>query len=136
MQNIPLGIILKQNQLAELERHAKKSLPNESCAFLLGSGSEQVMISELLVVENAQADRVSFAVPAEELLKAYKAAEEKKLQVAGIFHSHPSRPQPSSTDARFMEINPVVWVIYSTTENRFSAWVLADRMRQVEIVVR
>ncbi len=136
MQGIPLSIIIKQTHLAELERHAKNSLPNESCAFLLGSGTEQVEVSEVLMVENAQADRVSFAVPADELLKAYRTAEEKKLQVAGIFHSHPSRPGPSSTDARFMEINPVVWVIYSTTENRFSAWVLADQMHQVEIIAR
>lgn len=136
MQGIPLRIILGQSQLAELENHAKKSLPNESCAFLLGSGTEQVTVSEVLVVENAQADRVSFAVPADDLLKAYKTAEERKLQVAGIFHSHPSRPEPSSTDARFMEINPVVWVIYSTTESRFAAWVLSDRIHPVEIIVR
>jgi proteasome lid subunit RPN8/RPN11 len=135
MQGIPLSIILKPSQLLELERHAKKSLPNESCAFLLGSGTEQVAVSEVLIVENAQTDRVSFEVPPDELLKAYRTAEEKNLQVAGIFHSHPSRPEPSSTDARFMEINPVVWVIYSTTENKFSAWVLADSMRPVEIVV-
>ena len=136
MQGIPFSIILKQSHLAELERHAKESFPNESCAFLLGNGTEQVAISEVMVVENAQTDRVSFTVPPDELLKAYKTAEEKKLQVAGIFHSHPSRPEPSSTDARFMEINPVVWVIYSTTENQFSAWILADKMREVYIVVR
>ena len=62
-------------------------------------------------------------------------AEEKRLQVAGIFHSHPAGPAPSLTDAKFMEINPVVWVIYSTTQNQFAAWVLADRMRQVRIIV-
>jgi [CysO sulfur-carrier protein]-S-L-cysteine hydrolase len=135
MLDIPLGIILKQSHLADLKRHATASLPSESCAFLLGNGTDQVTISEVLAIENVQADRVSFAVPADELLKVYKIAEEKKLQVVGIFHSHPSRPEPSPTDERFMEINPVVWVIYSTTENRFSAWVLADRMRQVEIFV-
>ncbi|HEX9678742.1 M67 family metallopeptidase [Nitrososphaera sp.] len=136
MQGTPSSVILTQSQLAELEKHAKKWLPNESCAFLLGRGTEQVTVSEVMVVENAEADRVSFAVPADELLKAYKTAEERQLQVTGIFHSHPARPEPSSTDARFMEINPVVWVIYSTTENQFAAWILADSMRQVEIVVR
>jgi len=135
MPDISLSITLTQNQLAQLEKHARESLPNESCAFLLGSCTEQVAISEVMVVKNAQADRVSFSVPADELLKAYKTAEEKKLQVVGIFHSHPARPEPSSTDARFMEINPVVWVIYSTTENRFAAWILEDSMRPVEIVV-
>lgn len=136
MQDIPSSIILTQSHLAELEKHTRDSLPNESCAFLLGTGTENVAISEVMVVKNAQADRVSFSVPPDELLKAYKTAEEKKLQVAGIFHSHPARPEPSSTDARFMEINPVVWVIYSTTENRFAAWVHSDRIRPVQVIVR
>ena len=136
MPGISLSIILTKAQLEQLEKHARESLPNESCAFLLGSGIAQVAISEVMIVKNAQADKVSFSVPADELLKAYKTAEEKKLQVAGIFHSHPARPEPSSTDARFMEINPVVWLIYSTTENRFAAWILEDSMRPVEIVAR
>lgn len=136
MQGIPSEIILTQSQLAVLEKHARESLPNESCAFLLGSGSEQVTTSEVMLVKNAEADRVSFSVPADELLKAYRTAEEKKLQVAGIFHSHPASPRPSSTDARFMEINPVVWVIYSTTENRFEAWIHSDQIWPVQVVVR
>lgn len=103
---------------------------------MLGNGMERVTVSEVMLVENAHTNRVSFEVPAHELLKAYKIAEEKRLQVAGIFHSHPSRPEPSSTDTRFMEINPVVWLIYSTTKNQFAAWILADRMRRVEIYTR
>lgn len=134
MGSIPSSIIFTHSQLAELENHAKKSLPNESCAFLLGNGTEQVTISEVMLVENVLSNPVSFEIPADEILKAYKVAEEKSLQVAGIFHSHPSRPEPSSTDTVFMEINPVVWVIYSTTENQFAAWILADAKQQVEIV--
>jgi proteasome lid subunit RPN8/RPN11 len=136
MPDIPSRIILSKHQLAELEKHAKESLPNESCAFLLGRGLEEITVSELMLVKNAQSDRVSFTIPPDEILKAYRNAEEKKMQVTGIFHSHPARPEPSSTDARFMEINPVVWVIYSTTENRFAAWILADKIRPVEIVTR
>ncbi len=134
MKSIPSNIIFTHSQLAELENHAKKSLPNESCAFLLGNGTEQVIISEVMMVENVLANHISFEIPADEILKAYKTAEEKNLQVAGIFHSHPSRPEPSLTDMVFMEINPVVWVIYSTTENQFAAWILADVKQQVEIV--
>lgn len=136
MQGIPSSIVISKTDLSELERHAKESLPNESCAFLLGKGLEEIAVSEVMLVKNAQSDRVSFTIPPDEILKAYSSAEEKKMQVAGIFHSHPARPEPSSTDAMFMEINPVVWVIYSTTENRFAAWILADKVRPVEIVAR
>jgi proteasome lid subunit RPN8/RPN11 len=111
-------------------------MPNESCAFLLGSGQQKdrIAIVEILPVRNANATYASFEIPPDELLKAYDYAERKNLQVAGIFHSHPSPPSPSRTDARFMEINPVVWVIYSTTEDRFAAWIFEENVREVGIV--
>ncbi len=100
---------------------------------MLGGGNDRIRVQEILVVKNAQATRVAFEIPADELLKAYGYAERKGLQVAGIFHSHPSPPAPSGTDRRFMEINPVVWVIYSTTENRFAAWIFDSDVRPVKI---
>ncbi len=79
---------------------------------------------------------VSFTIPPEELLQVYRLAESKNLEVMGIFHSHPSTPAPSRTDEKYMEINPVVWLIYSTTQHRFGAWVFDDRVREVEMVVK
>jgi proteasome lid subunit RPN8/RPN11 len=131
-----LKIVLSQAQLLYLEQLAKDSLPNESCAFLLGSGGEsEVKVKEVMPMQNADRSRVSFTMSPDETLRAYHLAEEKGLQVAGIFHSHPSQPSPSSTDARFMEVNPMVWVIYSTTVNRFGAWIFEeDGIKEVEIV--
>jgi proteasome lid subunit RPN8/RPN11 len=109
-------------------------MPNESCAFLLGTGQNKIVIAEILPVKNARASYASFEIPPDELLKAYDYAERAGLQVAGIFHSHPSPPSPSRTDMHFMEINPVVWVIYSTTEGRFAAWVFEEDVREVNMV--
>jgi proteasome lid subunit RPN8/RPN11 len=130
------SITLSKTQRQELEQIARASMPNESCAFLLGSGQQKdrIAIAEILPVRNANATYASFEIPPDELLKAYDYAERKNLQGAGIFHSHPSPPSPSRTDARFMEINPVVWVIYSTTEDRFAAWIFEENVREVNIV--
>jgi proteasome lid subunit RPN8/RPN11 len=128
-----MHITLTTRQLAELEDLAKQSLPNESCALLLGKESSVV---EVLTIANAGLSEVSFTIPSEELLTAYKLAESKELEVIGIFHSHPSSPVPSRTDEKYMEINPVVWLIYSTTQNRFGAWVFDDKVREVKMVVR
>ncbi|MER3408010.1 MAG: hypothetical protein C4292_04445, partial [Nitrososphaera sp.] len=114
-------IALSASQLQALENLARDSLPNESCAFLLGHVSTTtdtengrrnvlVQVKEVLPMANADRSSVSFTISPDETLRAYQLAEEKGLQVAGIFHSHPSLPAPSSTDARFMEVNPVVWV--------------------------
>lgn len=129
-----MKIILSRTQLLDLEQLAKDSLPNESCAFLLGSGGSEVKVKEVMPMQNADRSRVSFTMSPDDTLRAYRLAEERGLQVAGIFHSHPSQPSPSSTDARFMEVNPVVWVIYSTTDDRFGAWIFEDGIKKVEMV--
>jgi proteasome lid subunit RPN8/RPN11 len=71
-----------------------------------------------------------------ELLDAYYQSEERGLQVIGIFHSHPAKPLPSSTDKEFMELNPVIWVIYSTTEDRFKAFVSDNGIAEVELRIK
>ena|SRR5581483_1639444 len=130
----PPSIIIGQDELEELRLHAVKNLPFESCALLLG---QDCAVKSILTMQNADASSVTFRVEPEELLAAYESAEKSGFQVVGIFHSHPGPPTPSPTDVRFMMINPVTWVIYSTTEGRFEAHVLDDahpgRVTQVSI---
>ena len=128
-----MKIVLSREHLQQLQQLAKDSLPNESCAFLLGTGGSEVTVQEVMPMQNADNSRVSFTIPPDEILRAYRMADGKNLQVAGIFHSHPSQPLPSSTDARFMEVNPVVWVIYSTTVDKFGAWIFEDGIKKVEM---
>jgi [CysO sulfur-carrier protein]-S-L-cysteine hydrolase len=126
-------IALTAAQLAQLASLAKTSLPSESCAFLLGKGDRVV---EVLPMRNADESAVTFSIEPSELLQAYDLAESKKLQVIGIFHSHPAKPAPSSTDKKFMEINPVVWLIYSTTEGQFKAYLYDDTVKEVAVKIK
>ena len=58
----------------------------------------------------------------------------EKMEVVGIFHSHPnSEAYPSNTDKKFMYSNPVVWVIYSGTSNDFKAYVLESDILEILI---
>ena len=122
-------------QLNILSRMAENSLPNESCAFLLGHSSESQVL-EIMPLTNADLSPYSFSVEPKALLDAYDRAEKQGLQVIGIFHSHPCRPSPSETDLQFMEINPVVWLIYSSTEKKFAAFIFEDKMQNVELAVK
>ena len=129
-------VSLTSVQLSQLAGIAKKSLPNESCAFLLGkNSSSESLVLDVMPMRNAESSPVSFSISPEELLKAYNVAEEMGHDVIGIFHSHPGRPTPSSTDIRFMELNPVVWVIYSTTENEFKAFINDVQVTEVAIKI-
>jgi hypothetical protein len=42
---------------------------------------------------------------------------------------------PSGTDRKFMEINPVVWLIYSTTEHNFKAYVYENDVVEVAVKI-
>jgi len=59
---------------------------------------------------------------------------ELQLKIIGIFHSHPdSEAFPSNTDKKFMELNPVVWIIYSGALRDFKAYVLETEILEIPI---
>lgn len=127
-----MEISLTERQVGQLASIAKSALPNESCAFLLGKNDK---VTEILSMRNADESQISFSIEPQEVLDAYDLAESKELQVVGIFHSHPARPAPSGTDRKFMEINPVVWLIYSTTEQRFKAYIYDIDVSEVAVKI-
>lgn len=126
------SISLTAGQIEELVSIAKDVLPNESCGLLLG---ENDAVAEILPMRNVDESPLTFSIESTELVDAYNLAERKGLQVIAIFHSHPAQPSPSSTDIKFMEINPVVWLIYSTTEWRLKAYVYDDYVKEVTIKI-
>jgi proteasome lid subunit RPN8/RPN11 len=128
-------IVLTMQQLKDLVSLAKDSLPNESCALLLGNNiiEDETYVLCLIPVKNSDASVVSFSIDPQELFDAYQRAQNLSLEIVGIFHSHPSQPLPSSTDKRFMEINPVVWLIYSTLTNESKAYIFEEKIKKVEI---
>jgi len=68
------------------------------------------------------------------LIEGYKMAENKKMEIIGIFHSHPNSDAfPSNTDKKFMQSNPVVWIIYSGINKNFRAFVLESETIEISI---
>ena len=126
------SISLTTGQIQELVSIAKNVLPNESCGLLLG---ENDAVAEILPMRNVDESPLTFSIESTELVDAYNLAESKGLQVIAIFHSHPAQPSPSSTDIKFMEINPVVWLIYSTTEWQLKAYVYDEYVKEVTIKI-
>ncbi|RDJ32768.1 MAG: peptidase [Crenarchaeota archaeon] len=124
-----------ENQKRQLLEHAEKEKPNESCAILYGKNDDsKAIVTEIYFTKNIEESPINFTISNEELIKAYKTAEEKHLEIVGIFHSHPdSMAVPSNTDKRFMESNPVVWVIYSGVSKEFKAYTLNESVKEVTI---
>jgi len=124
-------ITLSQSIKKTLIQHAENENPNESCAILYGDGDT---VSDVFLTKNIEESPVNFTISNDQLIEGYKIAEEKKLQVIGIFHSHPnSEAYPSSTDKKFMHSNPVVWIIYSGANKNFKAYVLESDVLEIPI---
>ena len=128
-------IKISESLRKNLELHANEQNPYEACAILLGNKDEKIWeATEIFLTENIEKSEINFTVSNEQLLEGYKMAEEKGLDVVGIFHSHPkSLPSPSNTDIKFMKGNPVPWVIYSGLTKEMKAYLLNSEIIQILI---
>lgn len=124
-------IILKQSDKKLLSQYSENQKPNEACAILFGKNNE---VLDIFLTENIEGSPVNFTISNEQLIEGYKIAEDKKMDIIGIFHSHPNSDAfPSNTDKKFMESNPVTWVIYSGINKNFRAFILESDSVEIQI---
>ena len=130
-------IILTESQKQLLSNHADDEKPNESCAILFGTENEgKIKVEKVFLTKNIEESPVNFTISAEQRLEADKMERELGLKIIGIFHSHPnSEAVPSNTDKKFMELNPVVWIIYSGISKDFKAFVLESEISEIPIEI-
>lgn len=128
-------IKISESLRKNLELHANEQNPYEACAILLGNKDEKIWeATEIFLTENIEKSEINFTVSNEQLLEGYRIAEEKGLDVIGIFHSHPkSLPSPSNTDIKFMKGNPIPWIIYSGLTKEMKAYILDSEIIQILI---
>ena len=124
-------IILSESDKKILSEYSENQKPNESCAILFGK-NDQVL--DLFLTENIEKSPTSFTISNKQLIEGYKIAEEREMEVIGIFHSHPdSDAYPSNTDKQFMQSNPVAWIIYSGINKNFRAFLLETDIVEIPI---
>jgi len=127
--------ILTNLQKQILSNHAENEKPNEACGILFGKeNKEKYKVEKIFLTQNIEQSPVNFTISAEERLEADKIERESELKIIGIFHSHPdSKAYPSKTDKKFMDLNPVVWIIFSGILNEFKAYVLESEILEIPI---
>lgn len=133
---ISLELVLSDIQKEVLSKKAIEDSPNEACAILFGQKEkERFLVKDVFLAKNIEESPVNFTISNEQLIEGYQEAEKRNLDVIGIFHSHPeSDPHPSSTDKKFMETNPVVWLIFSGISKNFKAYFLDSDLLEIPIV--
>ena len=132
-------ILLNQKQIDSLIQHSEKAGVAESCAMLLGTHNEQQWnVKEVFLTRNADTNsEETFTISPEDLLYGYKLAEEKHMELVGIFHSHPnSAATPSNTDRKFMKLNGnIPWIIFSGINTDFKAYILDEDIEEIPIKI-
>lgn len=125
-------IILSQSDKKILSEYSENQKPNESCAILFGKKNQ---VLDTFMTENIEKSPVNFTISNEQLIEAYKTAEERNMEIVGIFHSHPNSDAfPSNTDEKFMQSNPVTWIIYSGINKNFKAFILESDVMEIPII--
>lgn len=77
---------------AAMVSHARETYPNECCGAMLGSvDGDRKIVLEAMRLENAfeGAQAARYELRPEDLLAADRAARERKMDLIGIYHSHP-----------------------------------------------
>ena len=123
-------IILSKLQKKILLDHTCKEEPNEACAILYGNKiEEENTVKEIWLTKNDTPSPIEFTLSAEQTWEMDQKRKELNLEIIGIFHSHPKGGAfPSSTDKKFMENNPYVWIIYSGINKNFRAFILESEI--------
>ena len=135
-------ILLNQKQVDVLMQHSEKSGVSESCAMLFGIHSNQQWnIKEVFLTRNSYGNNTgngspetNFIISPEQLLEGYQLAEKKRLELVGIFHSHPnSAASPSNTDKKYMKVNgDIPWIIFSGLNTDLRAFMLEENMEDMK----
>ena len=130
-------IVLTQKDKDELVTHAVGQQPSESCAMLLGKKVDGAWnVKEVFLTQNIDNSQTNFTISPEELLKGYQLAEKMHLELVGVFHSHPnSDATPSDTAKKFMQNNPVPWIIFSGVTNGLKVYLLDSDLVEISIKI-
>jgi proteasome lid subunit RPN8/RPN11 len=120
---------LSADQKQVMNDHAERAYPHECCGLMLGiveqgdRGDAAVrVVVDIYPVENSWDQQLAndlqdesaftttrrYAIAPEEMLKAMREARSRRLDIIGIYHSHPDQPAvPSDCDRR------LAWQHYS-----------------------
>jgi proteasome lid subunit RPN8/RPN11 len=95
----------------ELLALARRALPNECCGLLAGRGRA---VTRVFRATNSLASPTAYEIRPRELFALFRKLREEKLDLAGIYHSHPTGDNfPSARDRQRAYYPETPYVIVS-----------------------
>jgi [CysO sulfur-carrier protein]-S-L-cysteine hydrolase len=131
------ALSLSAGMARRLLAHARRELPNESCALLAGDLREG-RVTAMHPARNLLASPYRYDVDPADLVRIVHAIEEDGQDLVAIFHSHPtSAPAPSPADLREARY-AVIHVIAGLSAGRHCLeawWIERERALPVPLVI-
>lgn len=130
-------VILSDEVIAAIKKHAVESFPYECCGFLYGTENDERRIALSVRVPNSKAgdQRRRFEISPDDYRWAERHALENDLQLLGVYHSHPNHPAIASETDLAMAMPYFSYVIISVNNGipgEIKSWQLAEEERRFE----
>ena len=109
-------LTLTREHVQEIVEHVNAHAPLESCGLLAGKNDR---VEKVLFVQNQAQSPVRFVMDPYGQLHAFEWIESNRLDLLGIFHSHPAGPETASPTDTAEAAYDVVHVICSRTDDQW-----------------
>ncbi|MFP3158979.1 MAG: M67 family metallopeptidase [Hydrogenobaculum sp.] len=112
---------IKKELLEKIKSQAEKDYPYETCGIMIGKEEDGIrVVYELLAVENANKERKNdrYEINPKDYMKAERYADEKGLQIVGIYHSHPDHPDMASKTDEERAFEYLSYIIVSVQKGK------------------
>lgn len=112
---------IKSSDLGKIDAHALETYPYECVGLMIGTPDKETFeIREVVKAKNTLNSPVAFEADPQFVYEVYRDAENRGLQLIGIYHSHPNlHAYVSARDAEFMKFwGHLVWLILGLTQEK------------------
>ena len=130
---------LSKDVLMQIHAHGESAYPEEGAGFLLGDDGAERAVKKILPLSNSREDAARhnrYLITPEDYLKAELEAGRLRLNLIGVFHSHPDHPnRPSEFDREWAQpfFSYIITSVDSGKAIESRSWrLLEDRSQFVE----
>lgn len=97
-------LVIPERLMRLIQGHGELSYPEEGAGFLLGKIGEVLDVLPLSNIREGEARHNRYLIATSDYLQAERGAEERGLDLIGVFHSHPDHPsRPSEFDREWAQ---------------------------------
>lgn len=120
--------------LAAIHQHLENGYPHEACGVLLGRGQT---VTEIVPATNTRTDSAHnrYLIDPRDYMRIERDADQRGLQVLGIYHSHPdcpARPSQYDLDHAWPDLTYLIVSVMQGKATENLAWRLRDDRSQFD----